>query len=266
MTAQATTLAELSDAEYKKRTRAWAMYDWANSAFATTVLAAVLPIYYSQVAGSNLPSAAVATQYWSVTLSISVLIVAIMSPVLGTVSDIMRGKKKFLSIFVTLGVIGTGLMVLVDSGDWLLASILFIVGRIGFGAANVFYDALLPHVAKEEDQDRISTYGYALGYLGGGILLAINVIMIQQAGFAWGARYSLLSVAIWWALFSIPILRRVPEPPGSNKQLLPGENVWKTGFTQIWDTLRSIREYKELFRYLIGFLIYNDGIGIILSP
>ena len=265
MTAQATTLAELSDAEYKKRTRAWAMYDWANSAFATTILAAVLPVYYSQVAGSTLPSAAVATQYWSITLSISVFIVALMSPVLGTVSDIMRGKKKFLSIFVTLGVIGTGLLVLVDSGDWLLASILFIVGRIGFGAANVFYDALLPHIAKEEDQDRISTYGYALGYLGGGILLAINVVMIFTLDGNWGVRYSLLSVAIWWAVFSIPIFRQVPEPQVASKKLEPGESIWRVGFTQIGATLRNIREFRELFRYLIAFLIYNDGIGIVIS-
>ncbi|RMD48383.1 MAG: MFS transporter, partial [Candidatus Thermofonsia bacterium] len=159
MTAQtaASALQSLDEKEYKRRIRAWAMYDWANSAFATTILAAVLPAYYSSVAGATLPSAAVATQYWSITLSISVFIVAILSPILGTISDIMRGKKKFLSIFVAIGVIGTGLLVLVDTGDWLMASIFFIVGRIGFGAANVFYDALLPHVAKEEDQDRVST-------------------------------------------------------------------------------------------------------------
>ena len=265
MSAQAANLAELSDAEYKKRTRAWAMYDWANSAFATTILAAVLPVYYSQVAGSTLPSAAVATQYWSITLSISVFIVALMSPILGTVSDIMRGKKKFLSLFVAIGVVGTGFLVLIDSGDWLLASILFIVGRIGFGAANVFYDALLPHVAREEDQDKVSTYGYALGYLGGGILLAINVVMIFTLDGNWGVRYSLLSVAIWWAIFSIPIFRTVPEPDSVSKRLLPGESLWRVSFGQIRTTLRNISEYRELFRYLIAFLIYNDGIGIVIS-
>ncbi|MCA9983896.1 MAG: MFS transporter [Anaerolineales bacterium] len=265
MTAHAVPVAKLSDAEYKRRTRAWALYDWANSAFATTILAAVLPVYYSQVAGSTLPSAAVATQYWSVTLSISVFIVALISPILGTVSDIMRGKKKFLSVFVTIGVIGTGLMVLVDSGDWLLASILFIVGRIGFGAANVFYDALLPHVAREEDQDRVSTYGYALGYLGGGLLLAINVVMIFTMDGNWGVRYSLLSVAIWWAVFSIPIFREVPEPVSVSKQLAPGESLWRVSFGQIWTTLSHISQYRDLFRYLIAFLIYNDGIGIVIS-
>lgn len=267
MTAQtaASALQSLDEKEYKRRIRAWAMYDWANSAFATTILAAVLPAYYSSVAGATLPSAAVATQYWSVTLSISVFIVAILSPILGTISDIMRGKKKFLSIFVAIGVIGTGLLVLVDTGDWLLASIFFIVGRVGFGAANVFYDALLPHVAKEEDQDRVSTQGYALGYLGGGVLLAINIAMIFMMEGNWGVRWSLFSVAVWWALFSIPIFRNVPEPNVVSKKLKEGESLIRVSFAQIWKTLKEIREYKELFKYLIGFLIYNDGIGIIIS-
>ena len=256
---------QLSEKEYKRRIRAWALYDWANSAFATTILAAVLPAYYSSVAGSTLPSAATATQYWSITLSISVFIVAIISPILGTVSDIMRGKKKFLSLFVGIGVIGTGLLVLVDTGDWLMASIFFVIGRIGFGAANVFYDALLPHIAKEEDQDRVSTFGYALGYLGGGILLAINVVMIFQMPGNWGVRWSLFSVAIWWVVFSIPIFRQVPEPQGIGRKLQSGENVFSLGFGQISKTLREIRQYGELFKYLVAFLIYNDGIGIIIS-
>lgn len=258
-------LHELSEKEYKRRVRAWALYDWANSAFATTILAAVLPAYYSSVAGATLPSAATATQYWSITLSISVFIVALFSPVLGTVSDIVRGKKKFLSIFVTIGVIGTGLLVLVDTGDWLLASVFFVIGRIGFGAANVFYDALLPHVAKAEDQDRVSTYGYALGYLGGGILLAINVVMIFQFPGNWGVRWSLFSVAVWWAIFSIPLFRQVPEPQVVSHQLAPGESLVGSSFRQILETLRNIRRYKELFKYLIAFLIYNDGIGIIIT-
>ena len=259
-------VAELDDAEYKRRIRAWTLYDWANSAFATTILAAVLPVYYSQVAGSTLSSAATATQYWSATLSISVLIVAFLSPILGTVSDVMRGKKRFLSIFVTIGVIGTGLLVLVNTGDWLLASIFFVVGRIGFGAANVFYDALLPHVAREEDQDRVSSQGYALGYLGGGILLAINVAMIfVLPDNNWGVRLSLFSVAIWWAVFSMPIFRVVPEPPAATAELAPGESILRVSFSRLRETLGQIRQYRQLFRYLLAFLVYNDGIGTIIA-
>ena len=260
-----TPLDQLSEAAYKKRTRSWMMYDWANSAFATTIMAAVLPAYYSAVAGSTLSSAATATQYWSMTNLISMLIVAMLSPILGTVSDIMRGKKKFLSIFVGLGVVGTGLMVLVDTGDWMLASLLFVVGRVGFAGANVFYDALLPHVAKEEDQDKVSTRGYAFGYLGGGLLLAVNIAMIFMMDGNWGARYAFLSVAIWWALFSIPIFRNVPEPEGVSQKLKEGEKLIKVSFAKIVETVKEIRQFKDLFKFLVSFLIYNDGIGIIIT-
>ncbi len=250
---------------YRRIVNAWCMYDWANSAFATTIMAAVLPIFYSQVAGATLPSEAVATAYWSVGLSLSLLVVAVLSPLLGTISDVMRGKKRFLAIFAGLGIVGTGLLVLVSTGDWLLASILFVLGRIGFTGANVFYDSLLPHVAKEDDRDRVSTRGFALGYLGGGLLLAINVVMIQLLPGTWGPRLSFLSVAIWWAVFSIPILTRVPEPPSATAKLGPGESVVAVSLKRLWGTLKDIRHYRQLFKYLIAFLIYNDGIGTIIG-
>ena len=255
----------MTDKEYKRRVNAWCMYDWANSAFATTILAAVLPIYYSQVAGANLPSEAIATAYWSVGLSVSLFIVAILSPILGTISDVMRGKKRFLTVFVGVGIIGTGLLMLVDTGDWLLASLLFVFGRIGFTAANVFYDALLPHVAKAKDRDRVSTRGFAMGYLGGGLLLAVNVVMIQLLPGTWGPRFSFLSVAVWWAVFSIPLLIRVPEPPAATAALAPGENVVTVSFRRLWETIKDAHKYRQLFKYLVAFLIYNDGIGTIIG-
>ena len=255
----------ISERVYKRRIWAWTMYDWANSAFVTTVGAAVLPIYYSQVAGATLPSAAKATAYWSAGLSISLLIAAVISPILGTVSDIMRGKKRFLAIFVSIGVLATALLVLADTGDWLLASILVIVGRIGFNGGNVFYDALLPHVARENDRDRVSARGYAFGYLGGGLLLAVNVVMIQLLPGTWGPRLSFLSVAIWWAVFSIPIFRHVPEPPAATARLNHGESVINVSFKRLWETLKDIRRYNELFKYLIAFLLYVDGIGTIIG-
>ena len=252
------------DDEYQRRIRAWTLYDWANSAFATTILAAVLPVYYSQVAGDTLASPAQATAYWTATLSVSLVIVAILSPILGTISDIKRGKKRLLALFVGIGSIGTGLLVLVGSGDWLLASILFIVARIGFASANVFYDALLPHVAREEDQDRVSTRGYALGYLGGGLLLAVNVAMIFVLGDNIGTRLAFVSVAVWWVVFSIPILRRVPEPPAATMGAQVG-NALAAGFRRLGETFRNLRRYRQLLRFLVAFLIYNDGIGTIIG-
>lgn len=255
----------INEKEYKHRIWAWTMYDWANSAFATTILAAVLPIYFSQVAGANLPSAARATAYWSLGLSISLLIIAILSPILGTISDIMRGKKKLLALFAGIGILGTALLVLVESGDWMLASILAIIGRIGFNGANTFYDALLAHVARPEDQDKVSARGYAMGYLGGGLLLAINVVMIQIFPGTWGARLSFLSVAIWWAIFTIPLLKIVPEPPSASLKIEGGWRLIQASFKRLFDTLRDIRQYSQLFKFLLAFLIYNDGIGTIIG-
>lgn len=251
--------------EYKRRVWAWTMYDWANSAFVTTVLAVVLPVYFSQVAGASLPSATVATTYWSTGLSLSLFVVAILSPILGTISDVMRGKKRFLAFFAGIGIICSALLVLVETGDWVLAAILAILGRIGFSGANVFYDALLPHVAREGDQDRVSARGYAMGYLGGGLLLAVNVLMIQVLPGTWGPRLSFFSVAIWWAVFSIPILRRVPEPPAASVALARGENVFAVSFKRLRETFGDIRRYRELFKYLVAFLVYNDGIGTIIG-
>ncbi|MEW5871185.1 MAG: MFS transporter [Chloroflexota bacterium] len=264
-TASLSHFQDIDEKTYKRRIWAWTMYDWANSAFATTILAAVLPIYFSQVAGATLPSATVATTYWSTGLSASLLIIAIISPILGTVSDVMRGKKLFLSIFAAIGIISTALLVFVNTGDWILASILGIIGRIGFNGANTFYDALLPHVAREQDQDQVSARGYAMGYLGGGLLLALNVIMIQVLPGNWGARLSFLSVAIWWGIFTIPLLRQIPEPPAAVAILQAGETVISASFKRLRDTIKDIRRYQELFKYLVAFLIYNDGIGTIIG-
>ena len=256
---------EIDEQQYKRRVWAWTMYDWANSAFATTILAAVLPIYFSQVAGANLPSATVATSYWSFGLSLSLLFIAILSPILGTISDIQRGKKRFLAIFAGIGILATAMLVLVSTGDWVLASIFGILGRIGFSGANTFYDALLPHVAREDDRDRVSARGYAMGYLGGGILLAINIVMIQVFPGTWGARLSFVSVAIWWAVFSIPLFRHIPEPPAATEKLAPGVGVVSASFKRLSETLKDIRQYRELFKYLLAFLIYNDAIGTIIG-
>ena len=253
----------VADKEYRTRVRAWTLYDWANSAFATTILAAVLPVYYSQVAGRTLGSAAQATAYWTATLSISLIVVAVLAPVLGTISDLKRGKKRMLAASVLIGAVGVSLLVFVGTGDWLIASLAFIIARIGFASGNVFYDALLPHVARDEDIDRVSSMGYAVGYLGGGLLLAINIIMIFALGDSLGTRLSFLSVGIWWIVFSIPILRRVPEPPAAVAK--ERGSLMTMTFRRLGDTFHHLRSYRELLKYLVAFLIYNDGIGTIIG-
>ncbi len=254
----------ITEKEYKGRVWGWAMYDWANSAFATTILAAVLPVYFSTVAAATLPNEATATGYWSLGLSAALLITAVMSPFLGTVSDVRRSKKTFLGIFAAVGILATGLLVLIDRGDWVAAIILFVTARVGFGGSYTFYDSLLPHVARPDDQDRVSATGYALGYLGGGILLAINIVMIFVLPGTWGPRLSFLSVALWWAIFSIPLFRRVPEPK-TIAALKPGDSVVRASLRRQAHTVREIRRYRELFKYLIAFLLYNDAIGTIIG-
>ena len=243
------------------------MYDWANSAFATVVLAAVLPTYYSQVAGANLASPARATAYWSAGLSISLLIIAVAAPILGALSDVVRIKKGMLGIFMVIGTIATASLALISTGDWFLASVIFVVARVGWGLSNMFYDSLLPHVATETDQDRVSTLGYSFGYIGGGLALILGVAMIFLLPEAnnWGVRSSFVLVAIWWAVFSLPLLRRIPEPPIATARQSGDPSVIRLSFSRLGSTFKNIRSYKQLTLFLLAFLLFEDGIGTIIA-
>jgi UMF1 family MFS transporter len=244
------------------------MYDWANSAFATTIMAAVLPVYYSKVAGSGL-DAHVASSYWGYTNTAAMLSIAVMAPILGAIADFRSAKLKFLSSFLAVGVLFTGLLYFVGQGDWLLASLFYILGRIGFSGANVFYDSLLPHVAEKDEIDRVSAIGYAFGYLGGGILLSVNILMIMEPGWfgladtETGTRVSFITVAVWWAFFSLPLFKNITEPVSGavDKQF---KNPILAGFERLKATLKEIKQYREIFRFLIAFWFYNDGIGTII--
>ncbi len=257
-------LATQSEKAYKKVVNSWAMYDWANSAFATTIMAAVLPVYYQSVAGKNL-SGNLATVYWGYTTTIALLITAFLAPILGAIADYSGIKKKFLTFFVALGVFATAMLYFVTTGDWLMASLFYIVGNIGFAGSDMFYNSLLPHVAKPEDIDQVSTRGYAFGYLGGGLLLAVNIAMIQlMSDGELAARLSFVSVSFWWAIFTIPLLRNVKEPPAS-RRVEESPNPVKAGFARLVATFKEIRHYRQLFIFLIAFWVYNDGIGTIIK-
>jgi len=265
----------MQEKQHQRAIWAWTMYDWANSAFATTIMAAVLPVYYSNVAAGDLPKN-LATAYWGFTTSLSALIAAVISPVLGAVADVRGSKKRFLTLFMLLGVTGTALLYFVRTGDWLLASLFFLFGNIGFAGSLVYYDALLPHVAHPEEVDQVSSRGYAMGYIGGGILLAINLGMIlaipgffpeeQQADITGlMTRLSFVSVAIWWFAFTLPLLRIVPEPA---RHLLPGEeqmNPVRASLKRLSRTFKEIRRYRDLSMFLLAFWIYANGIGTIIT-
>ena len=246
--------------------RAWALYDLANSAFQTTIIAAVFPIYYSRVVAADLAPAQATSRFaWATTIAI--LIVAIVAPLLGAIADFAAMKKKLLAVFVAIGVSATTAMFWIERGDWQLALLLFIVGNVGVAGSIVFYESLLPHLVSEDQLDRVSSAGYAIGYLGGGLLLGINLLMIQaphlfgipDAGVA--TRLAFVSVGVWWMLFSIPLFRRVPEPPrrleGDEKAT---DGLVATGFNRLGETFRELRRYRQAFVMLLAFLLYNDGI------
>ncbi len=255
----------------KKAIRAWTMYDWGNSAFATTIMATILPVYYSSVAASNLPRN-IATARWGFTTSFAALLVAVLAPILGSIADFKGNKKRFLSFFMSMGVLATALLYFVNTGDWLLASILYIFGNMGFSGSLVFYDALLPHIASPEEIDNVSSRGFAMGYIGGGILLAINVAMITFGEKIFPgidptlmSRLCFLSVAIWWLVFSLPLFRHVPEPARRIEKNEEGMNPIKVSFQRLGKTFKEIKNYRDLFTFLIAFFLYVNGIGTIIT-
>jgi UMF1 family MFS transporter len=246
------------------------MYDWANSAFQTTIIAGVFPIYFKQVAAAGMPEHLQDSRYlWATTLAI--VIMAVIAPVLGAMADARPIKKIFLGAFVGVGAAATCSMWWIGEGDWVLALGLFGLGNIAVAGSIVFYESLLPFIATPGELDRVSTAGYAMGYVGGGLLLAVNILMIQQP--AWfglpnagvATRLSLVTVGVWWVLFSIPLFRRVPEPLITR----PGRATSAAGavgeaFTQLSETFRELRRYRQAMLMLLAFFLYNDGVQTII--
>jgi len=245
------------------------MYDWANSAFATTIMAVVLPIYYSDVAGKNLKEGLVVS-YWGYTQSIAMLITALLVPLLGTLADYTSSKKKFMSFFILLGSFFTAFLYFVQTGDWLLCSIIYIIANIGFSASLVFYDSFLPHIAPREKLSWVSALGFAMGYLGGGLLLVINILMIQFPKFFMipnsltATRISFVTVGVWWFVFSIPFFKNVEEvkTPIEKTRF---RDYMIVPFQRLKSTFSEIKKYKELFKFLLAFWLYIDGVGTIIK-
>ncbi|MGE3842514.1 MAG: MFS transporter [Vicinamibacterales bacterium] len=255
---------------HRRELRAWILYDWANSAFMTTVIAAVFPIYYASVAAAGQPADVAASRFaWATTGALA--FVAVLAPILGAMADRAPIKKSLLFLFQSIGVLATLAMFFIHRGDASLALWLFVLGNVGVSGAFTFYDSLLPHVARPQELDRVSTSGYAMGYFGGGLLLAINLAWIQQpqwfgfsdAGVA--TRVSFVSVGLWWLLFSIPLFRRVPEPAIPNRlpQMKPA-TLLRDAFGQLGDTFRELSRYRDATLMLVAFLVYNDGINTII--
>ena len=247
--------------------RAWAWYDWANSVYFTTVITAVFPSFFATYAAAGLEPAQATARFGLITTA-SVAVVAIVSPILGALADYSGIKKKLLALFMSIGVAACASMAFITEGNIALASALFFLGNIGVSGSLVFYDSLLPHVAKPEETDRVSAAGYAMGYVSGGLLLLINLWWIlQPATFGFennvsAIRASFVAVALWWAVFSLPLFRTVREPgspEGGHQRVDIG-----AAFSRIAHTFREIRRYRHAFLMFIAMLLYQDGIQTII--
>lgn len=251
----------------KKAIVSWAMYDWANSAFATTVIAGFFPIFFKQYwsAGADVN---VSTARLGDANSLAGIIVAILAPVIGAIADKGTAKRKFLCFFACTGIVMTTSLYLVAQGNWVLAIGLYVFASVGFEGGNVFYDALITGVASEKKMNFVSALGYSFGYLGGGLLFAINVWMAlkpETFGFAdsgEAVRVSFIMVAIWWSLFSIPIALFVKEP--QTTEAVPGLKAVKAGLQQLLQTFQEVSHIKNILLFLLAYWLYIDGVHTIV--
>ncbi len=251
----------------KKTIFGWALYDWANSAFATTVMAGFFPLFFKQYwsAGTDVT---MSTAMLGLANSVAGIMVALFAPVLGAIADRGTSKKKFLLFFSYLGIIMTSSLYMVSMGNWPLAVMLYVLANVGFASGNIFYDSLITSVASEKKMHFVSSLGFGLGYLGGGILFALNVWMTlspETFGFADAAsavKFSFLTVGIWWAVFSIPLFLFVKEPKSAYAD--SGRGSIRVGLAQLRDTFHEIKHLKTIILFLAAYWLYIDGVDTII--
>ena len=252
----------------RKRVISWALYDWANSAFATTVMAGFFPLFFKSFWAADL-SPAESTAVIGTTNSLAGLLIVLLAPFLGAYSDLGKFKKKFLAFFALLGVLSTGYLYFIPQGDWVIAASLYALAVIGFSGGNIFYDSLIASVSKQDQRNKVSSLGFSLGYLGGGLLFVINVLMyLNPAWFGLSSQseailWSFLSVAVWWAVFSLPLFMSVEEK--SNAEISKGlfETITEA-FKAVASTLREIKKHKRVAIFLIAYWLYIDGVDTIV--
>lgn len=267
------SLAELDD-DARRQVRGWCMYDWANSAFATSITAAILPAFYGflflQSQGSDGWNGLPGETLWSFGVGLATAVVAVTSPVLGVIADHTALKTKLLKIYATAGAAATTLMVFAvfmpgHEWAWLLA--FYLLAQVGFAGGNVFYNSLLPTLVPSSLYNSVSSRGFAYGYIGGGLLLAIHLVAIVISGNnAWVIRIALASVGVWWYGWALWTFRTVKEP--RTREPVKGltmRGAARLGFGELAKTGREVRRFKQLFLYLIAFLLFNDGIQTVLA-
>jgi UMF1 family MFS transporter len=248
--------------KFDRQVIAWALYDWANSGFATTVMVGFFPLFFKQYWSTEV-DATVSTFQFGITNSIASLVIMLISPVLGALADKFGAQKRFLLFFTLLGVVGTALLYFVDKGDWRMAALLYALASIGFMGGITFYNALMMGIARHEDMHQISALGFALGYLGGGVLFALNVFMVMDPAVLGlpdtptAIKLSFVSVSLWWALFSVPLFWYVREPPVARP--LAGTAAIRAGLKELGATLKEARRFPLIVTFLIAYFLYIDA-------
>ena len=259
---------EPTSKKLNKSAWSWALYDWANSAFATTVMAGFFPIFFKSYWASDLSDAESTFAIGSVN-SLVGLLIAFSAPILGAFADAGDSKRKFLFSFIFLGIIATGYLFFIPESSWKLAVIFYGIGVIGFSGGNIFYDSLLVTVSKEKERNRVSALGFSLGYLGGGILFLLNVVMFLYPNWFGledqieAVLWSFLLVAVWWFIFSLPIYLNVKEPRqnSNNKKI---NTIIADAFGNLLNTARSIKKFKSAVIFLLAYFLYMDGVDTII--
>jgi len=246
----------------------WAMYDWANSAFATTVMAGFFPVFFQKFWSTDV-TATETTSRLGYGSAIAGAVIAILAPILGAIADRGGTRKKFMFAWTLLGVAATGALYFTAKGEWVAALTLFVLATIGFNGGIVFNDALLLDVARPGELDRVSAFGYSLGYLGGGLLFLVNMLMVQSPamfGFrdsAQAVQVSFVTVAAWWLIFTIPVMRGVHESAQGPK--IGMATAISVGFRELGNTISHLRQYRTLVMFLIAYWFYIDGVNTIIK-
>lgn len=248
--------------------KSWVFYDWANSAYSLTVTSTILPLYFKMVFQNAGGDASLSTAYWGYANSTSTLILAILAPILGTIADYRGYKKKFFSIFFLLGVTFTALIPIIPSDYWLMLLCFYIITAIGFSGSNVFYDAFLVDVTTENRMDKVSTLGFALGYIGSTIPFIISMTLVILAQFdkislslLSAFKISFIITAVWWTIFTLPMLKKVKQVHGINIE----PNPVKNSFARLGSTFKNIKSHKQVFLFLLAYFFYIDGVDTIIK-
>lgn len=254
----------------RKTILSWSFYDWANSSYSTTIMAGFFPVFFKSFWSQGF-SAIDTTAKLAMTVSLSSLLIAIMSPTLGAIADHKGHKKRFLLFFMLIGVISSGALAFIPEGEWLSAAIVYGLGMIAINGSGVFCDALLPFVARKQNLDYASSLGYSLGYLGGGLLFALNVAMYLMPGvfgFSSGVeavQASFLSVAIWWLVFSLPLVFYVSEPKPQVENKKDWFSLTVDSVISLKQTCVEIKKNKNLFYFILAFWLYIDGVYTVIT-